>query len=212
MFDIIIVSGASGSGKTTLANELVARRKDEFEIIKSVTTREPRNSDDYYTFVSEDEFLQMENEGKFLETNKYLGNNHWYGTPLSEVERVLSLGKTPILDIDVNGRRQVTDNLKNLKYRILSLFIVVPPEEVYNRLRKRGESKEMAIQRMEASLDEIAKSKSYDRHIVNLNVESAVHDLNCVIENTEPTNSVCLDEYLQNTFEFLQRMHKHNIF
>lgn len=175
---VVIVSGPSGSGKSTVVRRIADTNPSRYELIKSVTTRNPRSEDDYYLFVTEEMFEKMLQENEFLEVNTYQGNGCMYGTPKKTVMRSLETNKTPILEIDVNGKRQI-DNCKD-KYEIetISIFIVAPPTVLYQRLLERGESVEDIIQRLRASYNEVTKYSEYDVFIVN-------DDLNCTIETVK---------------------------
>lgn len=175
---VVIVSGPSGSGKSTVVKKIVDTNPDRYELVKSVTTRNPRFEDDYYLFVTEEKFEKMLQEDAFLETNTYQGNGCMYGTPKKAVIRSLETNKTPILEVDVHGKKQI-DNCKE-KYEIetISIFIVAPPSVLYQRLLERGESVEDIIPRLRASYNEVAKCSEYDVFIIN-------DDLNCTIETIE---------------------------
>lgn len=101
--NMIIVSGASGVGKGTLVRLFIDSDPEEYELVRSVTTRKPRPAGDHYTFVSKEVFQTMSNGGAFLETNLYQGSKEFYGTPKAEVERIITAGKIPILEIDVDS-------------------------------------------------------------------------------------------------------------
>ena len=97
--NMIIVSGASGVGKGTLVKQFIDSCPTKYELVRSVTTREPRTEGDYYTYVSKEDFKLMSEAGAFLETNLYQGSKEYYGTPRAEVERIMQAGKIPILEI-----------------------------------------------------------------------------------------------------------------
>lgn len=137
---LIIVSGISGVGKSTLVKQFIKEGKGKYELVRSMTTRSPRNSDDYYTYISKMEFVRLLEQGAFLETNLYQGSKELYGTPKREIERIVTEGKTPILEIDVYGKRQIECTMEQHGFVPISIFITAPAGLVYRRLLGRGES------------------------------------------------------------------------
>lgn len=183
--NMIIVSGASGVGKGTLVRLFIDSDPEEYELVRSVTTRKPRLAGDYYTFVSKEEFRSMSNEGAFLETNLYQGSKEFYGTPKAEVERIIRTGKIPVLGIDVNGKQQIERIAEQYGFVIRSVFITAPPDTVYSRLIKRGEPLSNIIDRLTASYDEVAAASAYDSFIVNRSLEVALNDLKAVVKGSD---------------------------
>ncbi len=99
---LLIIAGPSAIGKTTVAYSML-RRDSRYEFVRSVTTR-PQRGDAYdaeYIYISVDEFRELIANGGVLEHTEYAGN--FYGTPRSEVKRILSEGKIPLLVLDING-------------------------------------------------------------------------------------------------------------
>lgn len=99
---LLIIAGPSAIGKTTVAYSML-ERDSKYEFVRSVTTR-PSRGDAYdaeYIYISVDEFRDLIANGGVLEHTEYAGN--FYGTPRSEVKRILSEGKTPLLVLDING-------------------------------------------------------------------------------------------------------------
>ena len=107
MNSVIILAGASAVGKTTVGTLLVETGK--FELVRSATTREKRNDafGSEYIYLSRDEFLELIENGGVLEHTEYAGN--LYGTPRSEIERISSEGKTPLLILDLNGVKSLSE-------------------------------------------------------------------------------------------------------
>lgn len=168
---VIVVSGPSGSGKSTAVQKLVETNPGKYELIRSVTTRKRRADDDYYFFVTEEMFEKMLQTDAFLETNTYQGNQCMYGTPKMPVLRCLEANKTAILEIDVNGKKQI-DDCKDLYEMIpFSVFITAPPKVLYQRLLDRGESVEDIIRRLKAAYKEMKNSAEYDLFIINENLD-----------------------------------------
>lgn len=173
--NLIIISGPSGAGKSTVIKELLKREPTRYELVRSVTTRKQRSEDDNYSFVSDETFRNIMQEGGFLETNQYQGNKCKYGTPKADVMRIMSDKKIPVLDIDVNGKNQIEKLSTLYGFEPVSIFITVPPEMIYQRLLSRGESVEEIIQRLQASYEEIQSGMTYDAFLIN-------QDLNHTLE------------------------------
>src|SRR5262245_40594888 len=136
---IIIVSGPSGSGKSTLVEKLRALPGTIFSV--SCTTRPPRAAESpgkCYDFITEAEFQKRVADGEFLEYAQVFGK-HWYGTPRKWVDEARSKGLNLILEIDVQGARQVKEQIPEA----LAVFIVPPSRQaVEERLRARGQDSE----------------------------------------------------------------------
>lgn len=164
---LIVISGPSGIGKTTIRERLV-KENDDFWYSISMTTRKPRkiektnryeqNGIDYY-FVDEDEFISNIKENNFLEYAEVY-KDLYYGTLKDIVFKKLDEGINVILEIDVNGAKQVRKNYKN------ALLIFIKPrslEELEYRLRNRRTDTEDAIkERLEKAVYEISNSGIYD--------------------------------------------------
>lgn len=186
MGEIYVISGFSGSGKGTLIERLLETRED-VEVVKSCTTRKPRFENEFYTFLTEEEFDEMERKGLFLESNNYNGKK--YGTPVREVERILNEGKSVLLEIDVNGRNQVFASEDFLPEQRHSVFIVIEAETLYKRLLGRGtETLENIILRLETALKESEFIETYDCVICNDDLEETVAELGKYIEHKACAN------------------------
>ena len=176
---LFVLSGPSGAGKGTL-------RKKVFETVQGIrfsiscTTRPPRQGEKEgidYRFISEEAFLSLLKEDKFLEHAKVHG--HYYGTLRDDVERTLSSGLDMVLEIDVQGAFQIREKMPESV-----LVFVSPPslEELEHRLRERGtESGEHLRLRMKNARLEMMKAKDYDYVIVNDDAERASEELKSVI-------------------------------
>ena len=203
----IIVSGPSGAGKSSICQRLVETYPERYEIVRSVTTREPRKEGENYTFSSREEFLSMKANGLFLESNTYVGNGACYATPRAEVERIWASGKTAVLDIDVNGREQLLENREISNCQILSVFIFSSPVQVYNRLLERKtESMEKIIKRLEASIEEIAKATSYDMFIENKNLVETVQKINEAVHGLPYDSYYYAKQYITDMRELISRL------
>ncbi|QIW98130.1 hypothetical protein AMS68_003648 [Peltaster fructicola] len=171
----IVVSGPSGSGKSTLLGRLFKEYPDRFGFSISHTTRAPRGTEQNgveYHFVSKDDFQKMVKENAFIEHAQF-GSN-FYGTSIQAVKDIADKGRTCILDIEMEGVKQVKKT--DLKPRFL--FLQPPSVEILEqRLRGRGTDKEEAIkERLAQASKEIEYSKTpgvHDKIIVNDDLERA---------------------------------------
>jgi len=170
---LFIISGPSGVGKGTLRQEVLKQAGIDLTYSVSMTTRQIRPGEmegrEYY-FVSEEEFQKNVDRGNFLEYNSFVG--HRYGTPRDKVEELLSQGKSVLLEIDVNGARQI---LSKKKDGVVSFFILPPSiEELERRIRKRSTEEEKDISgRLAESIGEMAHQGEYTYRILNDDVERA---------------------------------------
>ncbi len=172
---LFIISGPSGSGKSTLIRD-VLERLDNFEISISATTRPKRENEKngrQYFFMAEEEFMDMAAKDMFLEWARYHG--HLYGTPKEFVNRKIMAGVNIILEIEVQGARQIMEKFKDH----YSIFITTTSTaELKERLEKRGTDTEEAIrERVKISLEESGYMKYYDCIIVNSNYNETLLDL-----------------------------------
>lgn len=170
MSKLVVISGPSGVGKGTIVNLLKKQYEEENKKIYlsiSCTTRSIRPGEienvSYY-FISEDEFLRKIENNDFLEYNCY-GTGKYYGTPKSTVVEYLENGYDVILEIDVNGYKQVKENYPDA----VGIFIMPPSiEALENRLRSRGtETEEVIKTRIETAKGEMEQKDLYDLIIVN---------------------------------------------
>jgi guanylate kinase len=171
---LLVVSGPSGVGKSTITNKL--RTDDRFWVSISATTRKIRagetNGVDYH-FVSDEDFIKMASNNEFLEWADFAGAK--YGTPRKPVEQALASGKNVILEIDLNGARQVRNNTKTAV-----LIFIKPPswEELMTRLINRGtESQDSTQARLESAKEEISAAAEFDHVVINHQVDQSVAEL-----------------------------------
>lgn len=172
---LLIISGPSGVGKTTITRAIERSIPDAVFSV-SATTR-PRTSVDVdgvdYQFVTKEEFERKVRAGEFLEHAVYAGNS--YGTLRGPVEAQLARGRLMILEIDVQGAKQVKAKMP----RAFAIFIMPPSEEeLLKRLRERKRESEEAIQRrFQIAREEMAEARrcgAYDAFIVNDNLDRAI--------------------------------------
>ena len=173
---IIVVSGPGGVGKGTVVAKLLEGRP-ELALSRSWTTREqrPGEADDAYTFVSQDEFRAAIDRGAFLEWDHHFGN--YYGSPVPALEDERDL----ILEIDVNGARQVHEN----GHDALFVFVDTPSrEDQRERMISRGDALDKVEERM-AGGDrerELAEELPYV-YLVNSDVAECADKLASLISN-----------------------------
>ena len=182
MTTVFIISAPSGSGKSTLTQRLLAETPDlRFSI--SYTTRQPRGKEVHgkdYFFISREEFEARIAKGEFLEHAEVFGN--YYGTHVSELDRAAHEGVDLILDIDVQGERQLREKIPG----VVSIFILPPSREILEqRLRSRSQDSEPVIERrLRQAAEEIRNYFLYDYVLVNREVEASVEVLVSIVKAT----------------------------
>jgi guanylate kinase len=178
---VVIVSGPSGVGKSTICKEVAKRVKNAYLSI-SVTTRpkgEAEVDGDDYWYISEQQFKERVSKGRLLEHAEVFG--HLYGTPKDKVEEALAEDKTVVLEIDVQGAKQV----KPIYQNAVMIFILAPSnKELAERMKLRGrEDAEQAQERLDEADDEIAAAWQYYKHmVINDDLEQAVKEVIQIIE------------------------------
>ncbi|MBQ5446104.1 MAG: guanylate kinase [Lachnospiraceae bacterium] len=176
---LTILSGFSGVGKGTIVKEIMAKY-DNYALSVSATTRSPRPGEEdgtSYFFKSKEEFEEMINDNKLLEYANYVGN--YYGTPREYVENKLNEGKDVILEIEIQGARQV----KKLMPEAISVFVMPPDAKTLkDRLIGRGtESLEVINKRLSRAVTESEGIEEYDFILVNDDLSESVERLNSII-------------------------------
>ena len=179
---LVIISGFSGVGKGTIISQLMDRHKGDYVFSISATTRKPRPGEQdgrEYFFVSIDEFEKMIAEKKLLEYTRY-GENY-YGTIASQVDKLISHGKTVILDIEVNGMKQV----RSIRDDALTVFVIPPSsDDLIGRLNERGtENKDQLLRRLARAIEEANFVGEYDFVLQNINLNEAVNELDEFVIN-----------------------------
>ena len=178
---LIILTGPSGVGKGTVVKEILDKDKN-ICLSVSATTRSPRKGEkegENYYFLSEENFKEMINKNLFLEWAKFAGN--YYGTPLSFVKDKIEDGFIVLLEIEVEGAKQIKDKFPDS----LSIFILPPSkEELERRIRNRGTEKEEAInRRLSRSTYEIAYSDEFDLKVTNRDVDETAERIIKIIRS-----------------------------
>ena len=180
---LYIISAPSGSGKTTLVNEL-RQYVSSLEFSVSFTTRSPRGSEQdgrEYHFITRGEFEAMIGRGEFLEYAQVFGN--YYGTSRAVLEQAKKRGNDLLLDIDVQGERQVKEKMPDA----VSIFVLPPSRtELESRLRKRSQSENMHSEetirrRLDTARREIEKYPNYDYILINDRLEQSVDRLQAIV-------------------------------
>jgi len=196
---LFLVSAPSGAGKSSLIDAALARANKSdlpLELSVSYTTRLPRKGEtdakDYF-FVSKEEFLDKKNSNFFIEFAEVHGN--LYGTSIDFVESKLSLGVNLILEIDVQGFRQINDLSMNYE----SIFILPPSiQSLEERIRNRGDEDLNAIDlRLKNAKDELGHASEYKHLIVNDSFDKAADELFNIIAQNESFNKINEEEVQQ---------------
>lgn len=176
----LVLSAPSGAGKTTIAKMLLQQRADVGYSV-SCTTRAPRSGEvdgvDYH-FLSAEQFDESVRRGEFAEWAEVHGRR--YGTLVREVERVMAAGQHVMLDIDVQGARQVVQHFLDS----VTVFVLPPSAEaLVARLTGRNtESDETLALRLRNAVLELEEAEHYQHVIVNDNLEDAVAKVGAIID------------------------------
>jgi guanylate kinase len=195
---VVIVSAPSGSGKSTLVGRLL-EKYPELLFSVSYTTRIPRGRErpgENYHYVSRQEFEARIARDEFLEYAQVFGN--YYGTHSSFLERARAEGRDLVLDIDVQGARQLKSKIPDA----ISIFILAPSRHILEqRLRARSEDSEEVIQRrLREAAREIENYSAYDYVLINREVEAAVNTLAAILQ-AERVRRTRMDEQIRPILE-----------
>ncbi|MGW3572268.1 guanylate kinase [Streptomyces sp. NPDC000941] len=172
---LTVLSGPSGVGKSTVVAHM-RKAHPEVWLSVSATTRKPRPGERHgvqYFFVDDGEFDKLIANGELLEWAEFAGNR--YGTPREAVQNRLAAGEPVLLEIDLQGARQVRDSMPEAQ-----LVFLAPPswEELVRRLTGRGtEPPEVIERRLEAARTELAAEPEFDTTLVNTSVEDVAQEL-----------------------------------
>ena len=179
LYNLSLITGPSGVGKGSLVKKLLERNKDIWLSV-SATTRQPREGEvngEHYLFVEPTRFEELIKEGGFLEWAEFAGN--FYGTPIYEVQEKLNQKKRVLLEIELEGARQVRKSCPDA----FQIFIAPPSfEELENRIRGRGTETEEAIQsRLTRASEELKAQNEFDAIVINNDFERALFELESLI-------------------------------
>ena len=196
---LFLVSAPSGAGKSSLIDAVLASANKSdlpLEVSISYTTRSPRKGESngiQYFFISEEDFLDKKNSNFFLEHAEVHGN--WYGTSVDFVESKLSSGVNLILEIDVQGFRQIN----NLSLNYDSIFILPPSiQSLEERIKARGDEDLEAINlRLKNAKEELAYANEYKHFIINDSFDDAEKELFDIIAQEKPLNRENKEEVKQ---------------
>ncbi|MGH9665280.1 MAG: guanylate kinase [Bryobacteraceae bacterium] len=191
---VFIISAPSGSGKSTLVSHIL-RSVPDLRFSISHTTRARRGQEkegQSYHYITRPDFEARAAKGEFLEYAEVFGN--YYGTHRSELERARAEGKDLVLDIDVQGARQLKEKIPEA----VRIFVLAPSREILEqRLRARGEDSEAVIERrLREAADEIRNYREYDYVLVNRQVRESVETLASVVR-AERVRRIRMEEQIR---------------
>lgn len=181
---LIIMSGPSGVGKGIVRRLVMADKSLNLAYSVSMTTRPRREHEtpgvDYF-YVTKEEFQKTLDEDGFLEHAQFVGN--YYGTPKAYVEKLRNEGKNVLLEIEVEGAKQVISKCHGSD--VVTIFLIPPSmEDLEQRIRKRGtESEEVIQQRLAKAQRELELKYAYDYPVINDLVKSAADQIRKIIRD-----------------------------
>lgn len=175
----IIVSAPSGCGKTTIIEKFLSR-DHRFEFVVSTTSRKKRKGEiegKNYNFISSNEFIDLINIDALVEWS--IVHENYYGITKKEFDRIQSVGKIPIFDVDVQGALKLKDKLRNAVF----IFIIPPSFEILRErlIKRKTDSKKSIDVRLQNAKKELKQANLFDYIIVNDFIENAVDDLCAII-------------------------------
>ncbi len=177
---LVVITGPSGVGKGTLLKALAAKYPNQLVFSVSATTRAPRPGEidgSSYFFYDSAKFRQERADGMFLESAEYAGN--FYGTPRKPVEAAINDAKIVILEIELEGARQVAQT-----FPLAPKIFIAPPSMLVleQRLRERNQDDETAIlRRLNQARIEMSAQAEFDLVIINNDLKTALHELESAI-------------------------------
>ena len=180
---LFVVTGPSGAGKGTLIRKLVEARSD-LAVAVSATTRDQRPGEEdgrEYHFLSEAEFERRVQAGEFLEHVDYV-SGHRYGTLREEVDRIISSGRSVILELETHGAKEVQAALPEA----VTIFVQAPSfAELERRLRERAtESAGEIGERLELARRQAEEAGDFDHVVTNDDLARAVRELGAIVDRT----------------------------
>ena len=199
---LIIISGTTCAGKGTVIKELL-KRNEQLYLSISYTTREKREGDidgkDYY-FITNEEFEEKIKQDEFLEYAK-VQYDRYYGTPKKEIEKKLSEGKDVILEIDVQGAKQIKEKMPET----ILIFVMAPSmEKVKRRIKERNtETPEQILKRFEVAYREINEIPKYNYVVVNDVLEETVKKIEAILLSEKCRVDRIEEVYVENKEEII---------
>ncbi len=200
---LLVLSAPSGGGKTTIAKKLLQVRKDLGYSV-SATTRATRNGErdgqDYH-FLSREEFERRRDRGEFLEWAEY--GSQLYGTLKREIDRIFGEGRHAVLDIEVEGARQIRKNFPNS----LQVFVLPPSADVLveRLMRRNTENPELLRKRLTHASEELAAVAEYDYAVVNEDLNTAVDQVSAILDGKAEERLISRQHDLPIRIERLRR-------
>lgn len=187
----VVLAATSGTGKTTIAHRLV-ESSDRYVFSISATTRRPRHGEEDgvdYHFLDTAEFERRIEAGDFVEWARV--HDRLYGTPLSEIESEANRGRHVVLDIDVQGARQIKRAIPDA----VLIFVLPPSVDIMMiRLKRRGtEAPETIARRLVSALDELQAVPEFDYVVVNDDLDECVGEIRGIVETGEEPEAPELD-------------------
>ena len=177
---LFVISGPSGVGKGTVLSYLMENKNVNIMYSISATTRDPRpdeiDGEDYF-FISEEDFFTKKKNNEFIETAEV--HNNYYGTPRENVVENLNKGNNIILEIDIQGAKQIRS-----QFNQAILIFLEPPtfSELEERLNKRGsENKKNKKIRLNNAKNELKEKVIFDYTVVNKNIKQAAEEIQEII-------------------------------
>jgi guanylate kinase len=200
---LLVLSAPSGGGKTTIAKKLLQVRKDLGYSV-SATTRATRNGErdgEDYHFLSRQEFERRRDRGEFLEWAEY--GAQLYGTLKREIDRIFGEGRHAVLDIEIEGARQIRRNFPNS----LQVFVLPPSADVLvERLKRRNtENPELLRKRLTHASEELAAVAEYDYAVVNEDLDTAVDQVSAILDGKAEDRLISRQHDLPGRIERLRR-------
>lgn len=180
---LVIISGSSGVGKNTVITKLL-ERNNNLKLLQTCTTRMPRSTDkdmhNPYIYLSRDEFEEKIKNGELFEHEEI--HENFYGVLNASLQNVAKSDCHYIKDVGVLGQKNIKEYLKN-KAVVLSIFLTAPKEELFKRLKARGDHDiDLRLSRTEF---ELSYAKNYDVVIENLNLDKTLLEIETLIKEYE---------------------------
>jgi guanylate kinase len=199
---LLVLSAPSGGGKTSIARMLLELRADLGYSV-SATTRPKRNGERHgtdYFFLTQPEFEDRRRSGEFLEWAQYSGQ--YYGTLKSEIARIFASGRNAVLDVEIEGARQIRRSFADSKH----VFVLPPSATVLmERLTGRNtEDPELLKARLRRAAQELQAVNEYDYAIINRNLPEAVAEVSAILDGKGESRRVKRQKNLPKIVEQLR--------